>query len=1511
MEGQEPDTNITIREANQRQQRAIRTARRWVEASRRLGRNDGNFYNNATEGEVGVETGLTNDEGAPVYVGTECFDTYYCNRAVGPEALPGSNGRCGPENGPQCLSCGRLQDGQRLEILKRQFPSVPDEAIVGALRVEGGLLNSAMKRLLDLGAVCEPDPRLVDIVTAYYGFPRAMVEATLRKTGCLVEEIGALLYGDMESCFQAAIKVGNTKVELCPNTTVSEQITKLGASALLFPDLMSTDCQGQRVMSIPYIIVRGHRMVPVDTGNDAQCTLCCSRFPCKTGGAHWCQACKLCEGCVQSGVVFHCPALANGGHCHHHPLEFGASKVQRYCDIRGEGCTARDSRSPHRVTWRCPTCDFDVCSACIAGASRDNFNRRTAAIDNKPNENNETNHNLIQHTRRPRTTARQVVDNVSIDRYVTERWNHHLQQMSGNCKILVGSGRVGTSFPRPDVRYHSRNRRAERSDNRDTHVSTVSVLSEEAKMALKQFKVPSNSDVLTVAATDLTLAEGLLHRVQMIQNGSDRKHFYDAVAGGHIGMAGTLLLASACTKLPQDDSTEDDAICWCGYVIDRKSAPNGAICCLSGHAMHPSCAADLLLGGSGSCPTCREVLFFPRIAETELEAVDKIVKKKQHICQPITDNALASSLPLRDGDLVQVCPDVQLCRTTQDGAQWSGGWQEDMTDACGLQGTVTRVIKHDGAVVAVRVLSKSKAELQMRFMRKVRLPHRCGTCHCNVRRNCVFCAQCETCCMRQGSSGPTCHMEHAWTWSTSLICFLKRSSAGPESDMDEMDDGDEVKAKQRRAEKQLSCLRTELLVVKAARENVEKDLYRYSSEVKNPTSALAPLAAMVSPADYLWAHHLLSLATGLDDPHAAKSLHESVSVDVAAGNLESAARKIRWQYTIQTLEQACWQDAADQTASYMMKPCIRLELLAFPSMGAPKTGFDLEPGSRFSSNFETMGEDGFMWLQVASPKLEGPGNAIIARAPHSPEYRSLVGCRVRRGKDWKNGEEDGGSDNEGVIIGQSYGSVIVEWNGNRRPRRYSAMENGPVLLAAAGERAPIQGWLRLRACGVDSGLVATRANTALCCSCCGANLNPLHGSEEGFVSADIESVSVGDKVLVAATLESVEVEYTSGDQIYCSFPKTEGLFPSAIGSSTAMNSAPATNSAPAPNDIGPEEMTKPGLKNDADTKEFGAAKTKMRYAVWYTPGDLVIPRKIGTASTTSYLFEERIEIEGRTRTRRELVLMNAGDLEKAKEIWRQASHASSPETIPYASCLKGHLLDARCFEAAMLSGNLCPAPGCAEPLFVPSVTRRSIEADNDSCQGSACTSNNIESSPISGISPVAQTNQTAENIGNEHGNLKMCPCCCSGPFVNNHCSNMSSHHGECAAMTFPRDRARRLQRCTERGVYRASPLEIAQALQKVSDSKSVTDVLPRCPTHNVVVMFNGCLSCGHLFTGTDWNSLPVWDERGKEKLSVDKARLAAARRVSAQVRKEIAMLEHERRALLNLQQQLKFEAQNE
>jgi hypothetical protein len=69
---------------------------------------DGANWRGQPEAHLGqrwLPSGLVNDEGDVV---TGCQGTFYCGKHKGQGAIPGSDGRCGPNDGPACQSCSRL-----------------------------------------------------------------------------------------------------------------------------------------------------------------------------------------------------------------------------------------------------------------------------------------------------------------------------------------------------------------------------------------------------------------------------------------------------------------------------------------------------------------------------------------------------------------------------------------------------------------------------------------------------------------------------------------------------------------------------------------------------------------------------------------------------------------------------------------------------------------------------------------------------------------------------------------------------------------------------------------------------------------------------------------------------------------------------------------------------------------------------------------------------------------------------------------------------------------------------------------------------------------------------------------------------------------------------------------------------------------------------------------------------------------------------------------------------------
>ena len=286
--------------------------------------------------------------------------------------------------------------------------------------------------------------------------------------------------------------------------------------------------------------------------------------------------------------------------------------------------------------------------------------------------------------------------------------------------------------------------------------------------------------------------------------------------------------------------------------------------------------------------------------------------------------------------------------------------------------------------------------------------------------------------------------------------------------------------------------------------------------------------------------------------------------------------------------------------------------------------------------------------------------------------------------------------------------------------------------------------------------------------------------------------------------------------------------------------------------------------------------------------------------------DEVMLIEGRFRTRHEAVLLFDGDASAARHAWaaaqRQGVESPGPAaeaTACFASCTRGHLLHARCLQGALLTGRRCPAPGCAEPLWVPRVRRE--RRDDETCGGQHREDRRADGEAWVAAREIARDAAAGRGSGDERARvaasrpLRMCPACCAGPLCNEECSDMAYHHGQCSAVAIRGAGA--VTRCTADGAYRARAGDILDRLMRRSSAETVADVLPQCPTHNVAVMFNGCLVCGHVFTGTRWTDLPPWDPNARLALELDKKKRRAAEALAKQVRAEAAMLQFERDAL--------------
>merc|ERR1719491_2491933 len=98
-----------------------------------------------------------NDEGADVCRGLDekCNHLFYCSRYLGKTAIPESDGRCGPSNGPQCSSCQRFQaskGGAKPKIPKEKRVQMNLELLMvsasGVSCKEGDMVNIKRARSL-------------------------------------------------------------------------------------------------------------------------------------------------------------------------------------------------------------------------------------------------------------------------------------------------------------------------------------------------------------------------------------------------------------------------------------------------------------------------------------------------------------------------------------------------------------------------------------------------------------------------------------------------------------------------------------------------------------------------------------------------------------------------------------------------------------------------------------------------------------------------------------------------------------------------------------------------------------------------------------------------------------------------------------------------------------------------------------------------------------------------------------------------------------------------------------------------------------------------------------------------------------------------------------------------------------------------------------------------------------------------------------------------------------------
>jgi hypothetical protein len=643
------------------------------------------------------------------------------------------------------------------------------------------------------------------------------------------------------------------------------------------------------------------------------------------------------------------------------------------------------------------------------------------------------------------------------------------------------------------------------------------------------------------------------------------------------------------------------------------------------------------------------------------------------------------------------------------------------------------------------------------------------------------------------------------------------------------------------AEQHIIRLRAELNAVTTARATVQETFN--NSHLSEDLKALDGLKGEISAPDILRARHLLRLMDDWDNSGTA-TVEKQITTDlILTGDIDSAARRIRHHNAFQTAENTNWLDAESGQHEYVVEDFAKVDLLAWPAFDAPRTGYCLGPKTRFCSKVEQLDNEGNTWILVDETTFAFSDceNEKTVTVDPNDNYanRKLLGCQVSPGPLW--GYENVG--NVGIINEVRHSSVRVKWSVSGSENWYNPATESKANLVYANPPSA-QGWF----CTTPRQIsVVRRGRSALRCFGCGDGLVPEDSQSQNLIAAVQKSdpVAIGDSLLVAATLEPVEVTGIEKDYVLCSFPTK-----SAVGS----------------------------------------------IPICYQRKDLVKPVSKPTKVSESVL------VDGRWRSRHELVMkLGAG----AKGVWELAKACeqadgnwdqSDEPASQFSSCVKGHLLHARCFQEALLGGQCCPASGCNEPLWIPKIRR--LRRDDDACcengsetgGGIDVGAGNVE---IMGAEAVARARQ-------EHGDvsypmnqeLKMCPSCCSGPLINQNCNDMEAHHGQCVHHAFGRDEGDPCYFC-------ADAKDIASSLLQLSGDKKVVDVLPKCPTHRTVIMFSGCMVCGHLFTDASWSHLPKWDPTAKTMLDLDLKKRRAAALLVSDITREVALLGFERHALAN------------
>lgn len=669
----------------------------------------------------------------------------------------------------------------------------------------------------------------------------------------------------------------------------------------------------------------GHLLVPYDDRNldgqpvPAACIVC----DCELQNSLHCPTCGLCETCVRQRIVFFCPLMRNGGHLHHHPLShlpYG-KRMHCVCDVNGKGC----KKTGNSIRWHCLFgCDFDICSECMSQEAPEGWHSRTQYVQGVEVESTSREEYEEEYEQEEEEENETLQDDIGFD--ILDPQNLELEtgvavnnvtQDFAQCipvnsvdfaERLAASMWEGPFLQPPLVTADKKEVRKLRGLVHSPR--NTKPLENKAKDALQSF-AKKNQDSKKVSACEIQTIENLLRLGQNTMIGNGYGAFCKAISNRRVDIGAMYLFAHAYAP-----KREKNFWCYCG---DEIKTTDGAVGCLNGHAMHPGCAADLLLGGD-SCPMCHDPICFPNLPQAEVKAAAKYLEVDQEKRREIERVKLekerkeleiqGDNYTFRVNDIVRISPDQASCSKEAMKRPKAAGWSKDMEFACGLEGCVTEIVEIDdgGAQiqVAIRVLTKKSSH-------QFESCNRSFTCVVCSTAVCVHCQKCPTCTQDSDEWSRSCPKSRvSWFWPPSVLIPLSREDT---SILYKNCLRNKNIVALSEAENHVFCLRAELKAIINSRVANRVEFEKKETTLRNElisglsgeeTALLSNLFGKISFPDLYRARHLLTLTIGWDETQTGTFERKRFVGFLREGEIDSAARVVRRYNAARVIDKCQW-----------------------------------------------------------------------------------------------------------------------------------------------------------------------------------------------------------------------------------------------------------------------------------------------------------------------------------------------------------------------------------------------------------------------------------------------------------------------------------------------------------------------------------------------------------------------------------------------------------------------------